>query len=133
MLVFTDVFQIAFVVKYTLSKDQLDISAKAAQFYNSAQKMIMNLPTGQDKDTCSIFMLLTLLVALQDKVFLLKANAGQADVVAAAMKHKGVFLGTRQAGQEWLQAHVQVLEIMLHVAAQALSELSLLRVKHNAN
>ena len=67
------------------------------------------------------------------KVFLLKANAGQVEEAAVAMKHQVVFLGSRQVFQEWRQVLVQAFVMLLLEAGMALLELDLLRVKHNAN
>jgi hypothetical protein len=122
-----------FVVSFILLKLQLVTLLITEQLYKLVQKTIMNLVTGPDKVTCSIFTLLMRQDVIQHKAFLQKANAGLVDVVADAMKHKDVFLGIHQDSQEWRQALARTLETMVLVAALVLSELSLLRVKHNAN
>lgn len=133
VLDFMDVYLTVYVVLYILSKHQLVTLLITEQLYKLVQKTIMNLVTGPDKGTCSIFMPLTQQDVIQDKVFLQKVNAGPVDVVADAMKHKAVFPGFHQDSQEWRQVLALALEIMLHVVAQVLLELNLLRVKHNAN
>ena len=104
MLDFMVAYLTVFVVSFILLKLQLVTLLITEQLYKLVQKTIMNLVTGPDKVTCSIFTLLMRQDVIQHKAFLQKANAGLVDVVADAMNHKDVLLGIHQGSQEWHQA-----------------------------